>query len=146
MQEPGFQVGFFDKVCSFAQLRFKENQVDTSLFVQTVVASVISGFIVAWLFASPASRESATIQIRKIRSFGFKVAVLAMATFVAARSAYGFVSFATSTGPISRIEVIELFVYFMNFFAFLCAGTLFAAIWRATVLKERAEKSIPPEI
>ncbi|WP_093527476.1 hypothetical protein [Pseudomonas sp. NFPP24] len=119
--------------------------MDTSLFVQTVIASVISGGIVAWLFASPASRESAAMQIRKIRSFGFKVAVLVMAAFVMARSAYGFATFATSNGPVSRIEVIELFVYFMNFFAFLCAGTLFAALWRATVLKERAEKAKPSE-
>jgi hypothetical protein len=64
-----------------------------------------------------------------------------MVAFVMARSAYGFATFATSAGPVSRIEVIELFVYFMNFFVFLGAGTLFAAIWRATVLKERAEPS-----
>lgn len=115
--------------------------MDTSLFIQTFVSPVISGCIVAWLFASPEGRESAATQIRKIRSIGFKVAVLAMVAFVMARSAYGFVSFATSTGPVSRFEVIELFVYFMNFFAFLSAGTLFAIIWRTTVLKERAEKT-----
>lgn len=119
--------------------------MDTSLFIQTIIASVISGFIVAWLFASPERRETAAIQIRKIRSFSFKVAVLAMVAFVMARSVYGFASFATSTEPVSRFEVIELFVYFMNFFAFLSAGMLFAIIWRTTALKERAEKAKPSE-
>ena len=119
--------------------------MDTSLFIQTIITAVIAGFIVTWLFASPESRESAVAQIRKLRSLSFKVMVLAMAAFVMARSAYAFVAFATSTAPVSRIEVIELFVYFMNFFAFLSAGILFATIWRMSVLKERTDKAKPAE-
>lgn len=116
---------------------------DAWLFTQTVISGVISGAIVAWLFASPERRQDAINQVRKLRSFGFKVMVLTLLGMAMAWCAYAFVRFANATGPITRSEVIELFVHFMNFFVFLTAAIIFAAIWRASVLKQMADKAKP---
>lgn len=111
--------------------------------VLTIFAATLSGSIVAWLFSSKEQQMLTADRVKKFTSLSFRILVLFMGGLGMFRCIYAFVQFANSKEPISRIEIVELLVFSMNFLIFLVATTLFAAIWRHLVLEAR--KKIPAE-
>lgn len=111
--------------------------------VLTFIAATLSGAIVAWFFSSKEQQALTAERVRKLSSLSFKIIVLCMGCLGLAKCVHVFILFAKADAPISRIEIVELFVYFLNFLVFLIATTSFAAIWRHQVL--RASNKNPAE-
>ena len=102
--------------------------------VLTIITGTLSAGIIAWLFSSKEQQALTAERIKRIRSLSFKILVLCASIFMVLRCGYPFVQFINSEAPISRSEIVELFVYFANFWIFMIAATLFAVIWRSTSL------------
>lgn len=101
-----------------------------------IFPTVFTALVVAWLFATPEQLVHTAERIRKLRSLSYKVIVIFMGSIAVLRCGYAFVEFAKSDLPISRIDIVELFAYFLNFLVALIATTVFATIWRHTALNK----------
>ncbi len=108
--------------------------MDFTDVVLTFIAATLSGAVVTWFFSSKEQQALTAERVRNFSSLSFKIIVICMGCLGAAKCIHVFVLFAKADAPISRIEIVELFVYFLNFLVFLIATTTFAAIWRHQAL------------
>lgn len=108
--------------------------MDFTYVLLTVIAGPLSALIIAWLFSSNEQQALTAQRFKKLRSLTLKITVLCASIFMMLRCGYEFVQFTNSEAPVSRNEIVKLFVYFANFWIFLGATTLFAAIWRSSSL------------
>lgn len=103
--------------------------MDTSGLVTNVLQTLIGGVVVAWLFAPTDVAGLALHRLRIMGSFLYRTLGLLAGCTMLVTSAYETYRFAYSEAPITRMEVIGLVFYMLNFFVYLMATIAVIAIW-----------------
>jgi hypothetical protein len=128
MQKPGWMAGFLDIVASSTHVK-TGCYMDTTSVLVNFLLTVFGGLFVAWLFAPTDATGRALRRLRIMGSYLYRTLALFGAVAMLVSSAYEFYKFAYSSAPITRLEVVGLFFYMLNFFVYLVATTAIVAIW-----------------
>lgn len=103
--------------------------MDTTSVLVNFLLTVIGGLFVAWMFAPTDATGRALRRLRIMGSYLYRTLALLGAVAMLVSSAYEFYKFAYSESPITRLEVVGLFFYMLNFFVYLVATIAVVAVW-----------------
>lgn len=103
--------------------------MDVSGMITAFIPSLLATILGAWLFCTPDTNERAIRRLKLCGNFLYRAGALFGGCAMVTTSGYEFYKFAYSEDPISRLEIIGLFFYMLNFFVYLIATVAVIACW-----------------